>query len=272
MVNLHQAHIGLTTRCNLKCPHCYSIKERQKKGEFDISLSNLDNILKRLKSFGVFKIIYAYSESLLYDDFWKAIELTNSYDFDIELTTNALKLNKNIITKLSDSGVNKIQISLDFPNKNHDVFRNSSGLFEKVKHSLQLLKENGKFRTRVLCTQWSDDISFYKEFQNLADIYDIDVVAFLSAQCFDERQKCNIKKIISTMAEDKRFVFHSPYFTPKDCFVGEIIHINPWGFFTFCPLSSEILGNVLMMSDEEIDNCYKQAKKLSCISKSGDKA
>ncbi len=38
MKTLYQAHIGLTTQCNLRCPHCYSIKERLKNGDTNMSL------------------------------------------------------------------------------------------------------------------------------------------------------------------------------------------------------------------------------------------
>lgn len=265
MIDLLQTHIGLTTRCNLRCPHCYSAKERQRKNEFDISLKNLEIILQRLSRYGVFKIIFAYAESLLFDYFWEAIALTNKYGFDIELTTNAVELDGETIKKLSVYGVDKIQISLDFPNEEHDIFRNYQGLFKKVTQALQLLSKNGHFRTRILCTQWSDNIEFYNKFKELADMYNIDVVAFLSSQTFNSEVSEKISNIIKIFSKDKRFVFHSPFFTPKDCFVGRILHINPWGYFTPCPLSNKILGNILTISDTDLDTLINNIPKLICL-------
>ena len=265
MKNLYQAHIGLTTQCNLRCPHCYSIQERLKNSDFNMSLSTLESILSKLRKWEIFKVIFAYSESLLYKNFFEALEMTHDFGFDIELTTNAIELNKENIEKLEKYGVDKIQISLDYPDNRHDLFRNYPGLFEKVKNALQNLKENGSFRTRILSTQWDDNIDFYKEFQKLANTYDIDVVAFLSAEKFDEKKKKKIKEIIKIMEEDTRFTFHSPFFTPQRCFVGEIIHINPWGAFTLCPLSNQIVANILTLSDNELDKIIQNAPKLPCL-------
>lgn len=265
MIDLYQAHIGLTTRCNLRCPHCYSVKERLRKGDYDMPIKNLEVILQKLRDYGVFKVIFAYAESLLFDHFWEAINLTRKYNFDIELTTNAIELDNETIKRLSACGVDKIQISLDFPNEKHDIFRNYKGLFEKVIQALQLLNENGHFRTRILCTQWSDDLGFYNKFQSLADIYNIDVVAFLSAQTFSPEIKGKINDIIRHFADDKRFIFHSPFFTPKDCFVGRILHINPWGYFTPCPLSNKVLGNIFTISDEDLDILMNNTPKLICL-------
>lgn len=265
MIDLYQAHIGLTTRCNLCCPHCYSVKERLQNGDYDMSIKNLKIILQKLRKYGVFKVIFAYAESLLFDRFWEAIDLTKKYGFDIELTTNAIELNDDTIKKLSAYGVDKIQISLDFPDDNHDKFRNYQGLFKKVTQTLQLLHENGHFRTRILCTQWSDNVEFYNKFKALADIYHIDVVAFLSAQAFNSEVREKINNIIKHFANDKRFVFHSPFFTPKDCFVGRILHINPWGYFTPCPLSNKILGNIFTISDTDLDILINNTSKLICL-------
>lgn len=192
-------------------------------------------------------------------------KFNKKYDFDIELTTNAIELDNKTIKKLSTCGVDKIQISLDFPNEEHDVFRNHQGLFKKVTQALQLLNENGQFRTRILCTQWSDDLKFYNKFQTLADIYNIDVVAFLSAQTFSSEVKEKINDIIRYFTNDRRFVFHSPFFTPKDCFVGRILHINPWGYFTPCPLSNKILGNIFTISDTDLDILINSVPKLICL-------
>lgn len=265
MLQLYQAHIGLTTRCNLRCPHCYSIAERLRTGESDMPLERLDLILTKLKKYGVFKIIFAYAESLLFNNFFEALKLTKSKGFDIELTTNAIELTPDVIKKLEDIGVDKIQISLDFPDERHDKFRNYPHLFQKVINALEELQKNKSFRTRILCTQWSDNIDFYKKFQKLADIYHIDVVAFLSAEIFSKEKLNSIREIINIMRTDKRFVFHSPLLAPKDCFVGKILHINPWGNFTLCPLSNEIIGNFLTMSDDEIVASLSKSSKLICL-------
>lgn len=265
MIDLYQAHIGLTTRCNLHCPHCYSIKERLKMGEYDMPIENLEKILQRLNKYGVFKIIFAYAESLLFKDFWDALAITKEYGFDVELTTNALELDDEVIKKLNHYGVDKIQISLDFPDKRYDIFRSYQGLFKKVIQALRLLQQNGCFRTRILCTQWSSDVEFYNKFKELADVYNIDIIAFLSAQKFSNEVKQKIDDIIKLFSNDKRFVFHSPFFTPQDCFVGRIVHINPWGNFTPCPLSNLVLGNIFNISDTQLDYLINNTQKLICL-------
>ncbi|MDY6090630.1 MAG: radical SAM protein [Bdellovibrionota bacterium] len=264
-MNLYQAHIGLTTRCNLNCSHCYSRNERERYCEIDIELDDLERIFKKLKKLQTFKVIFAYAESLLYKDFFNALLMAKKYGFDIEITSNSILLSANVIAKIKDCGVDKIQLSLDYPDIRHDVFRDYQGLFNRVKEALLQLKIIGGFRVKILSTRLSDDLEFYKKFQEIADEYGIDVVAFLSSEKVSCKSKEDIEKVITLLSRDERFSFHSPYLTPDKCFVGKIMHINPKGDFTLCPLSSKIVGNIFDIDDIKLSEIYKQSKKLACI-------
>lgn len=267
MLNLYQAHIGLTTQCNLRCPHCYSAKERELSGEFNIPLNNFEKILEKLYDLQVFKLIFAYGESLLYPSFFQAVKLASDKGFDIELTTNAIKLSPENITSLNEAGVNKIQISLDYPDERHDKFRSYDGLYKIVIQALKDLKKYGNFRTRILSTHWEDNIDYYRKYQTIADECHLDVIAFLSTVNYGVKNS-KIKEIVHSLEkEDSRFTFHNPFITPQKCYAGHVIHLNPWGSFSLCPMSSKFQGNILTINKEDLTNTINKFGKCVCIQK-----
>lgn len=104
----NSCYIEITSKCNLKCLHCYNDSNTNLHFlDFDI----LRKTFKSLKDLGVSVISISGGEPLLHPSFKKIIEYNDELGITTDITTNGTMLhilNDDIIKK-----INKIQISLD---------------------------------------------------------------------------------------------------------------------------------------------------------------
>lgn len=126
--------IGITNKCNLNCPHCYS-REKQ---EYNLRYADVKKIVDNLD---VDSINFGTGESILCDDFNEIIELLHSRNIKMSLTTNGYTVSK--IGNRHLKYFNDIDFSLDFPeDKMHDAFRNGE-MSELVRKGISRCQENG---------------------------------------------------------------------------------------------------------------------------------
>lgn len=120
--------IGITNRCNLSCPHCYSQQIEKK----DLSFDDIKWVAENLN---IESINLGTGESGLHPDFQRVIEYFHEKRFKMSLTTNGYS-----VSLLSDEQLkwfNDIDFSLDFPTeKLHDQFR-GNGVFRTVIKELE---------------------------------------------------------------------------------------------------------------------------------------
>lgn len=107
--------VGITNKCNLQCPHCYSREDTV----YDI---DTEELLYLLRNVPVDSINLGTGESILCDDFFKIIEFVHSKNIKLSLTTNGYT-----VSKLENKHLkyfNDIDFSLDFPMEvDHNHFR-----------------------------------------------------------------------------------------------------------------------------------------------------
>lgn len=117
--------VGLTDRCNLACPHCYSRGVGQWR---DMPLDLLKKLLRLLP--GVRAINLGTGECGLHPQFTHILEELLTSGVAVGLTTNgytALALSDSLLRRLND-----VDFSLEFPDRDmHNSFR-GSGVFENV--------------------------------------------------------------------------------------------------------------------------------------------
>lgn len=107
--------MGITNKCNLNCPHCYSREENIQ----DIDKDELQNFIENVP---IDSINLGTGESILCDSFFDIIELIHKKNIKLSLTTNGFT-----VSKLKDKHLmyfNDIDFSLDFPiGEHHNSFR-----------------------------------------------------------------------------------------------------------------------------------------------------
>ena len=124
---------GITTRCNLSCPHCYSSAQRSARDE----LSTLEcfGVIDEMIEMGVKVIGWTGGEPLLRYDLEDLIAYARETgNIQSGVTTNGILLDEKRARSLKKAGVVSIQISLDgsTPARNRQMRLAKESDFEKI--------------------------------------------------------------------------------------------------------------------------------------------
>jgi len=126
-----------THSCTCNCRHC----DRGGKINEENRLTP-EGFAKVMKMLRPAVIQLSGGESLLRDDLCDAVRAMKSHPYKLPhviLVSNASLLNRERYVKLKEAGVNRISISLDFPDERHDDFRRHPGLFAHLEKTLPAL-------------------------------------------------------------------------------------------------------------------------------------
>lgn len=102
---------GITDRCNLSCPHCFSSAGKVNRGE--LSTAACERIIDSLTRLGAERIGWTGGEPLLRKDLEHLIAYALERGIQSGITTNGVPLTRRRAESLKQSGVRAIQISLD---------------------------------------------------------------------------------------------------------------------------------------------------------------
>lgn len=108
--------ISITKKCNLKCIYCHQEGEKQADSK-EMSPLMIANIVRAAAEFGVDKVKFSGGEPLMRQDFEEIlVELPALRN--ISATTNGTLLSKRA-SRLADSGLDRVNVSLPSINKEH---------------------------------------------------------------------------------------------------------------------------------------------------------
>lgn len=153
-------YLEITNACNLNCPFCTN-----KKGQRFLSLEDIDNYTNQIKEFGDYIYLHVLGEPLLHPDFNEILDILDKKDFNLQLVTNGILLNKNpglfnhkCLRKLSISlhSVNNIKID-DYYFKTIDeiIEKDSDTIIELRFYDLNNLDDNLKNYLNVLYNKYN---------------------------------------------------------------------------------------------------------------------
>lgn len=125
-----------TDRCNLKCSMCF---ERLRKPRSEMKISDWQKIINQMKKFQP-RIHLSGGEPFLYPDIIELISHIKARNFFLVITTNGTFLSK-YANDIIASGVNRIHISIDGPEKIHDRIRGVPGTFKRIMEGLKRIKK-----------------------------------------------------------------------------------------------------------------------------------
>jgi len=137
-----QVTLGITNSCNLKCIHCRA--NASSKSSKELKIEEIKNILKCLSDMKVLYLEISGGEPLIRKDFFEIVKFANENNLEVITSTNGMLIDKEVARKIKESGIKKIQVSLDGAiNKTHDYFRGVKGSFEKAINAIKnLVSEN----------------------------------------------------------------------------------------------------------------------------------
>jgi len=220
--NITSLGIGITSLCNLSCPHCYSRKLVQKNISF---IEFKKNIIKfpNLK-----KVNFGTGESILNEDLLKIIKFLDGKKIEMALTSNGLSV-KNLknyyLKKFKD-----IDISLDFPIASlHDKWRGKSGTFDTAIKAIEKCKKLG-LKVSIAMALMNNNYKYLSEFKKILDKYDIPLRINLYKPVFTKKYLLSYQqfwKSIKTLS--KKFELISNSEPLLELIVDEKLHGSPCG-------------------------------------------
>jgi MoaA/NifB/PqqE/SkfB family radical SAM enzyme len=144
---LPKLDLNVTNRCNFRCTHCAFDSGLIVMPE--LSLSELEKILRETKELGGNKIDITGGEPTLRKDIFDIVKLAKSMNYKIELVTNGSNLDKESLIKLRELGLDSTAISLD--GSNYETYarirRTTPEIYQKVLRTIDL--SLGFFPTKI---------------------------------------------------------------------------------------------------------------------------
>lgn len=193
---MKRVYLEITNACNLNCSFCTN-----KKGTTFMSLDDIDNYLNQIKEFSNYIYLHVLGEPLLHPNFDQILKLLDEKDFNLQLVTNGILLNK-YPNLLSHKCLRKLSISLHSIN-NINV---SDDYFDYI---LKLIKNNND---KII------ELRFY-DLNNLDDKLTEFLNGLESLYGLESTKKNQSYKI-----KDKVYIYHQEMFNwpdINDTYIGE---------------------------------------------------
>lgn len=129
--------IEITSKCNLRCKHCYMEANNFNYNQIDINI--LKKLLLDFKS-KVETITFTGGDPLCHPNIKEIISFAKANKFKVRLNTSGYLLDKEFIIFLKKEHIDYVKLSLDGASANtHNYLRNSKLAFDKVIKCMELL-------------------------------------------------------------------------------------------------------------------------------------
>ena len=128
---------NITSKCNLKCVHCYANADGV--SEFEKASSFIDD----LSSIKIPVLLISGGEPLMHKNIYEILEYAKSRGIQVALSTNGTLIDEEVAGRLKEIGVDYVGVSLDGMKETHDFFRGVKGAFEKAVEGLLNARDAG---------------------------------------------------------------------------------------------------------------------------------
>ncbi len=174
---LPKLDLNITNRCNFRCRHCAFDSGIACMNE--MSLGELEKILRETKELGGEKIDITGGEALVREDVEEIVRLGKSLGYRIELVTNGYLLDSEKLKRLRELKVEGIAISLDgsTAERYNFVRRKDKAAFEKVTNTIREVQRSG-FYTKINTTVFSSNLEDLSGITELAQNLGADELGF----------------------------------------------------------------------------------------------
>lgn len=127
-------YFELTKRCNASCKDCFMNANSPQYNLPEISLSEIEPIIRQFSNYGGFYIRLTGGEPTIRKDFFDIVDLINEEGIVIGLNSNGLFGEKKL-KKILSREIKDIRISLDGPEKINDKIR-GKGTYKRITRTL----------------------------------------------------------------------------------------------------------------------------------------
>lgn len=216
----------ITSRCNLRCEMCL-VRDKLKPANiedqtnYELTTEEVKSIIDQISFFKPI-VYFCGGEPFLRNDIFELIEHTKKRGLICSTTTNGVLLSPENVERILDSKIDNIGISLDGPNKIHDISRGAPGTFEKTVKGTRLLVNAKSRRKSALpniklhCIISALNVSYLSDVVEIAEELGVDELTFgyltfypqktVAAHNFKFNQlfnsKCDVRAYITDNGDD----------------------------------------------------------------------
>lgn len=162
--------VSISASCNLHCKHCMIGKKRDQKNE--MSFEEIKKVLKELGEMGVFEVRLGGLEPTARNDFEKIFAEAKKNNLTISINTNGV-CSDELRKRLSESCVDRVHVSLDGLEANHDLIR-CKGAFKSALKTIKVLKDKGKYVRIAVCLHKNNLVDI-EGLLKIAEEFDCDI-------------------------------------------------------------------------------------------------
>ena len=134
---------SITTKCNLKCKHCYSESIDQAAPD-ELSTEEAFQLMDDLSKWGIGLLVIDGGEPLCREDMLDVVEYAASKGIRTTIGSNGTLIDEAMARKMLDAGVKCVAISVDAVDaRTHDSFRGVSGAFDDALKGIKACRSAG---------------------------------------------------------------------------------------------------------------------------------
>ena len=140
--NLRFMWLEVTSRCNLRCLHCYAGADALKPLE-ELPTEAWKGAIREGAALGCRDIQFTGGEATLRKDLWDLVEFAKAegYEF-VEIFTNATTLNRERVRWMAEVGINVAVSLYSYKPEVHDRITGRKGSFERTVEGIRTLVEH----------------------------------------------------------------------------------------------------------------------------------
>lgn len=246
---MKRVYLEITNACNLDCPFC-----RYPKGKQFMDLNDIENYLKQIKPYCNYIYLHILGEPLLHPDFNMILDLLDKEDFNLQLVTNGVLLDKHKDI-LSHKCLRKLSVSVHSVNNLNIGKEYFETLNKLIDTDTKTMIELRFYHKEVL----SDDIQMY--LKELEDKYDFRITS----------------KLDSHRIKDNVFIYYQDLFRWPDMndeIIGtdgtchgaiDMIAINVNADVTLCCLDPKAINSIGNLKKNTLKDILESDKYLEYI-------
>ncbi|MEW6379400.1 MAG: radical SAM protein [bacterium] len=146
-----QMAFDITNRCNFKCLHCYNRSGEHDRIHDELKDKEVIKFIKDVVKIKPLNLCICGGEPLLREELvYEVAKILSRENIMVSLVTNGSLMTEDRAKRLLDSGIERIQVSLDGASaETHERLRGFKGSFKKVLDAISILKSINGSKTIV---------------------------------------------------------------------------------------------------------------------------
>ncbi len=184
---------SITTKCNLKCKHCYSESVDQAAPD-ELSTEEAFQLMDDLARWGIGLLVIDGGEPLCREDMLDIVRYASLKGIRTTIGSNATLIDKAMAKRMLEVGVKCVAISVDGADaQTHDTFRGESGTFEETLKGIKACRTAGlpfQFNTVIrkeTLLQLEDILNIAVDSgANAAEFFDLVVAGRAKQECRED--------------------------------------------------------------------------------------